>query len=79
MAVSSRTGTWAGQCPRTYLGLGPRGYVVRLSRARGWSDPDLSMTEIARLAGVVRATIYVHFATRQSLVTAVTERFEATV
>ena len=28
------------------------------------SDPDASMAEIARRAGVVRATIYMHFPTR---------------
>ena len=37
-------------------------------------DPDVSMAEIARRAGVVRATIYVHFPTREALIAAVTAR-----
>lgn len=37
------------------------------------SDPEASMAEIARRAGVVRATIYVHFPTRDALIEAVTE------
>ena len=37
------------------------------------SDPEVSMAEIARRAGVVRATIYMHFPTRESLLDAVME------
>jgi TetR/AcrR family transcriptional repressor of mexCD-oprJ operon len=36
-------------------------------------NPDASMSDIARQAGVVRATIYVHFPTRESLIAAVTQ------
>ena len=37
-------------------------------------DPEASMAAVARRAGVVRATVYVHFPTREALVAAVTER-----
>jgi len=42
-------------------------------------DQDASMSEIARRAGLVRATIYVHFPTREALLEAVTERALAEV
>jgi TetR/AcrR family transcriptional repressor of mexCD-oprJ operon len=36
------------------------------------ADPEASMVAIARQAGVVRATIYMHFPTREALIDAVT-------
>ena len=42
-------------------------------------DPDISMAEIARRAGVVRATIYMHFPTREALLDAVMEHATAQV
>ena len=41
--------------------------------------PDASMAAIARRAGVVRATVYVHFPTREALLEAVTHRAIAEV
>jgi AcrR family transcriptional regulator len=37
-------------------------------------NPDSSIAEIAGRAGVVRATVYVHFPTRDELIAAVTDR-----
>ncbi|MDA0158945.1 TetR/AcrR family transcriptional regulator [Solirubrobacter ginsenosidimutans] len=42
-------------------------------------DPEASMAQVARQAGVVRATIYVHFPTREALLEAVTHRAIAEV
>ena len=38
------------------------------------TDPQASMAAIASAAGVVRATIYMHFPTREALIEAVTKR-----
>src|SRR6266513_4890674 len=43
------------------------------------NDPDASMAEIARRAGVVRATVYAHFPTREALLDAVMEHATALV
>lgn len=43
------------------------------------SDPDASMAEIARRAGVVRGTIYAHFPAREALLDAVMEHAVAQV
>jgi AcrR family transcriptional regulator len=43
------------------------------------SDPDASMAEIARRAGLVRATIYMHVPARDALLEAVTHRAIAEV
>ena len=42
-------------------------------------DLDVSMVEIGRRAGVVRATLYVHFPTREALLEAATHRVLAEV
>ena len=42
-------------------------------------DLDASMSDVARRAGVVRATVYVHYPTREALLEAVAERAFAEV
>jgi AcrR family transcriptional regulator len=47
--------------------------ILEAALAALGDDPDASMAEIARRAGVVRATIYAHFPTREALLDAVME------
>src|ERR671929_2171950 len=47
--------------------------IIEAALAALATDPDVSMAEIARRAGVVRATIYMHFPTREALLDAVME------
>jgi AcrR family transcriptional regulator len=47
--------------------------IIEAAPAALAGDPDASMAEIARRAGVVRATIYAHFPTREALLDAVME------
>src|ERR687897_583698 len=75
------TGNASAQSKRRRRADAERG-VARIrdaAVARLASDPDTSRAEIARRAGVVRATIYVHFPTRESLLEAVTRRAIAEV
>ena len=52
------------------------GQDVDVARTLGFGSGSAaaSMAEIARRAGVVRATIYVHLTTRGSLIAAITDR-----
>jgi AcrR family transcriptional regulator len=48
--------------------------IVDAARSALASDPKVSMSEMARLAGVGRVTLYTHFPSREALIDAVVEQ-----
>jgi AcrR family transcriptional regulator len=73
---SAPTRKQTGERPRARRADAERSVAAILDAATDAlaGDPDATMADIALRAGVVRATIYVHFPTREALIAAVTDR-----
>jgi AcrR family transcriptional regulator len=74
--MSAMTGVTPGtgpSAPRRSHARTNRARILAAARTELSRDPDASIEDIARAAGVVRRTLYGHFANRQALVAALAE------
>lgn len=67
------TASTSAQVPRRSHARSNHARILVAAREELSRDPDASLDEIARAAGVVRRTLYGHFASRQALIAALAE------
>lgn len=65
--------------PRRSHARSNRARILATAREELAADPDASLEEIARAAGVVRRTLYGHFPNRQALISALAQEATAAI